>query len=547
MALALSINSAVAAAEPGVSLFDAAERMGFTVPSSCRRQGKCRECLIEVAAGMEWLTPRAPEESHLRGNYRLACRCAVAAAGGEVKCHLLGRALLQIETGAINLAPGSGADRPDPAVTRDGDTIFLDGARIATGAGPIHGVAIDVGTTTVVARAINLETGAVVATASFENPQRFGGSDVMARIQYDTEHPGGILRRTLAGYLTRAIESLPLDTGSIYEYAVAGNPTMRDLLFGLDVRSIGQRPYWSLTQREFREGRRPGTSLLAGARSLGLPGHPRARVYGLPLIGGHVGSDAAACLLAIRPHLGERRVAIMDIGTNTELVIGNRHRLLAASCPAGPAFEGGAISCGMPGLAGAIARVAIGDDGAVACQVIGGESPQGICGSGLIDLLSELLRTGRMNAFGRLENGDEAFVVDAAAGISLRESDINELAQAKGANVAGLRIVAQRYGIALEDINVFYLAGGFGRHIDVDAARRIGLIPDLPSGRIVPVGNTSIEGASIALLSVSRRRELEALVATIGHVELETDPGFFDQFVAGCQFRPIASGREAPA
>jgi hypothetical protein len=190
--------------------------------------------------------------------------------------------------------------------------------------------------------------------------------------------------------------------------------------------------------------------------------------------------------------------------------------------------------------------VQIADDGTVHARVIGDAPADGICGSGLIDLLGELGRTGRMNERGRLESGDEAFVVDAARGIALRESDINELAQAKGANVAGLQIVARRAGRRLAELDCFYLAGGFGRHIDLAAARRIGLIPDLPDDRMVAVGNVAIEGAAIALLSVSRRRELETLVGTIQHVELETDPGFFDAFVAGCQFQAFGRGEDAP-
>jgi uncharacterized 2Fe-2S/4Fe-4S cluster protein (DUF4445 family) len=287
-------------------------------------------------------------------------------------------------------------------------------------------------------------------------------------------------------------------------------------------------------------------SVSARIRDLRLPGHPEGRVYGLPLVGGHVGADAAACLLALEPHRSDALVAIMDIGTNTEVFLGNRHGLLAASCPAGPAFEGGAISCGLPGVTGAIERVQIADDGTVHARVIGDAPADGVCGSGLIDLLGELSRTGQMNERGRLESGDEAFVVDAGRGIALRESDINELAQAKGANVAGLQIVARRAGRRLADLDCFYLAGGFGRHIDLAAARRIGLIPDLPDDRVVAVGNIAIEGAAIALLSVSRRRELETLVGTIQHVELETDPGFFDEFVAGCQFQPFGTLEDAP-
>jgi uncharacterized 2Fe-2S/4Fe-4S cluster protein (DUF4445 family) len=368
----------------------------------------------------------------------------------------------------------------------------------------------------------------------------------MARIQYDTDHSGRLLQRTLLAYLTRVINGLPIAASSIYEYAIAGNSTMRDLLFGLDVRPIGQKPYRSTIEQAWRDGNRPDSSVSTRIRELRLPGHPEGRVYGLPLVGGHVGADAAACLLALEPHLSDDLVAIMDIGTNTEVFFGNRHRLLAASCPAGPAFEGGAISCGLPGVTGAIERVQIADDGKVEARVIGDAPADGICGSGLIDLLGELSRTGHMNERGRLESGDEAFVVDAARGIALRESDINELAQAKGANVAGLQIVARRAGRRLADLDRFYLAGGFGRHIDLAAARRIGLIPDLPDDRVVAVGNIAIEGAAIALLSVSRRRELEALVGTIEHVELETDPGFFDEFVAGCQFQAFGREEDAP-
>jgi uncharacterized 2Fe-2S/4Fe-4S cluster protein (DUF4445 family) len=235
----------------------------------------------------------------------------------------------------------------------------------------------------------------------------------------------------------------------------------------------------------------------------------------------------------------------MDIGTNTELVVGNRHRILAASCPAGPAFEGGAIACGMPALDGAVEDVTMADDGTVTLGVIGDGPPQGICGSGLIDTLSELLRTGRMNQMGRFDDGAERIVLDAAHDIFLRESDVNELAQAKGANVAGLRTVFSHYGAGLDDIDVFYLAGGFGRHLKVEASKRIGLIPDLPEDRIVRLGNAAIEGATVALLSVRKRRELEAAVSRVEHCRLETHPDFFDFFVFGCQFAPVSITPEA--
>ncbi|HVU35660.1 MAG TPA: ASKHA domain-containing protein [Opitutaceae bacterium] len=540
MAVAFTINGGTVELAAGETLFEAATRLGVAVPSSCQKQGRCRECLVEIVAGAELLTARAREEDHLKGGFRLACRArALDGASGTVKAHTLRRAAMRIEDGAVNLPPAAGSVALDPAVTRAGDRIFLDGREVDHRSGPIHGLAMDLGTTTIVVRCVELETGATVATTAFENPQRFGGSDVMARIQFDTERPGRLLQRTLLGYLGRAIRSLPVAPESIYELVVVGNPTMRDLFFGLEVHSIGQKPYRSRTETAFRAGQIPTTALTVPAAAFRLPLNLRARVYGLPLVGGHVGADAAACLLALEPHRSEALVAIMDIGTNTELILGNRHRLLAASCPAGPAFEGRAIRCGMPGLDGAIARVSLENDGRVRTDVIGGGPAEGICGSGLIDLLSELVRTGRMNAFGRFEDGATSFPVDAAREILFHESDANELAQAKGANVAGLQIVARRYGSPLAALERFYLAGGFGRHLDVAAARRIGLVPNLDVSRIVQVGNASIEGAAIALRSVTRRRELEELVTRIEHVELETDPDFFDHFVSGCQFIPV--------
>ena len=547
MSASVTLNGRALPLGASQSLFAAGTEAGIVIPSSCRQQGRYRECLVEVTAGAALLTAPSAEERDLRPGFRLSCRCRPAdGSEGTIVAHTLLRPTLRIEDRALHLPASVRGFAHDPAVRREGDSVRLDGREIHHGPGPILGVAIDLGTTTVALRVIDLESAAVVAGASFENPQRFAGSDVMARIQYDTDHSGRLLQRTLLAYLTRVINGLPIAASSIYEYAIAGNSTMRDLLFGLDVRPIGQKPYRSTIEQAWRDGTRPDSSVSTRIRELRLPGHPEGRVYGLPLVGGHVGADAAACLLALEPHLSDDLVAIMDIGTNTEVFFGNRHRLLAASCPAGPAFEGGAISCGLPGVTGAIERVQIADDGKVEARVIGDAPADGICGSGLIDLLGELSRTGHMNERGRLESGDEAFVVDAARGIALRESDINELAQAKGANVAGLQIVARRAGRRLADLDRFYLAGGFGRHIDLAAARRIGLIPDLPDDRVVAVGNIAIEGAAIALLSVSRRRELEALVGTIEHVELETDPGFFDEFVAGCQFQAFGREEDAP-
>jgi uncharacterized 2Fe-2S/4Fe-4S cluster protein (DUF4445 family) len=197
----------------------------------------------------------------------------------------------------------------------------------------------------------------------------------------------------------------------------------------------------------------------------------------------------------------------------------------------------------MPALDGAIEAVAIADDGSFSLRVIGDVRPEGICGSGLVDALSELLRTGRMNDMGRFEDDIHRITLShgetADQDIFLQESDVNELAQAKGANVAGLHAVFSTYGIDFDDIEVFYLAGGFGRHLNIEASKRIGLVPSLASSKIVQAGNTAIEGATIALLSKSKRQELEELVKRVQHCRLETHRNFFNFFVEGCQFKPV--------
>ena len=532
----VTINGRAAEVPAGISLFDCAGSLGVRVPTSCQKQGKCKECMVEVVEGMDCLSAPTEHERHLSGNFRLSCRSMLEAGHGEIRCHTMRRGQMRIERRALGLSTGASLD---PTVTLGAGWVLLDGQPLEPSIGPIHGIAMDLGTTTVVLRLLNLETGELVADASFENPQRFGGSDVMARIHYDCEHPGKLLRRTLAGYLTHAIEDFPVDPKSIYEMVVAGNSTMRDLFFRQSVYSIGQSPYRSITEIEMADGKRAGTSLVETGRRCLLPIHPKARVYGAPIVSGHVGADAAACMLAVDLAHEDRVVAVMDIGTNTELIVGNRHRILAASCPAGPAFEGGAIACGMPALEGAIEGVTIGDGGSFRLDVIGGGDPQGICGSGLVALMSELMRTGRMNERGRFEDDVQRIVLDAEHNVFFLESDVNELAQAKGANVAGLQVVFSNYGLDFDDIDVFYLAGGFGRHMDVDAAARIGLIPDIPRSRIAQVGNAAIEGATIALLSRSKRQELEDLVRRVEHCRLETHPRFFDFFVDGCQFKRV--------
>src|SRR6185369_3747462 len=228
---------------------------------SCIKNGKCKECIVEVTDGMTLLSPRTPPESHLEGSFRLSCQTRVVGADGVVTCHTMRRGQMKIERHAFGLPVSAEPLKLEPAVTRDGDRILIEGREIARSTGPIHGLAMDLGTTTIVLRLFDLETGEQIADASFENPQRFGGSDVMSRIHYDTQHTGYLLMRTLAGYLTHAIEAFPVDPHSIYELVVVGNATMRDIFFRESVYSIGQNPYQSITEIEMAEGKRTSTVL----------------------------------------------------------------------------------------------------------------------------------------------------------------------------------------------------------------------------------------------------------------------------------------------
>ncbi len=433
----------------------------------------------------------------------------------------------------------------DPAVTRvlseDGEKykILIEGhviSEVSSFESGLYGLALDIGTTTVVVRLIDLVSGEALTARAFENPQRFAGTNIMARIQFDIENKGRLQQRTLLGYLTHAIESMPVDPLEIYEIVVAANPTMRDLFFGLNVETIGSKPYQSLTEIEMNDGIRESTSITTSAKKLRLPIHPKARIWSLPLLGCHVGADASACLLTTDIENDKLSFMLMDIGTNTEIICRTPGRLLVASCAAGPAFEGGSIDCGMPGLNGAIERVKISARQTPEFHVIGDVIPQGICGSGLIDLMSGLLRFGLMDQNGRLCSGQNKFYLINEPPIYLSESDISELAQAKAATHAGVQILLKQAGLKINNLDKLFLAGGFARHLDIEASKSINLIPEVPDNRIQQIGNAALEGASIALLSVPHRALLEELTNQVEHISLEKDPAFFDLFVDGCTF-----------
>ena len=521
----------------GKSIFDYADALKVRVPTSCGRSGECHECIVEIKQGLDALSPPTSSEAFLRGSYRLACQALVTDQDADLEFAVL-RRQPRILTSSVK--------RPvetDPLVgRRDGD-VYSGDRRLEAYRGQVYGLAVDAGTTTVVMNLVDLESGDVLATASFENPQRFGGSDIMHRISYDGGEDAGELRQVLLSSINFEIgemsRQLRFHRRRIYDVVVVGNATMRDILFGVDVQSIGQKPYKSLIELEMDQGERAGTSLNATAREFGLRVFPGANVYGGPLVGCHVGADVTADLLAIGMDEEEDVVMLVDVGTNTEVVVGNRHGMMAASCPAGPAFEGGEITYGMPGYEGAVESVEIGESGVV-FRTIGDVEPQGICGSGLVDLLAELRRTGMMNELGVFADGGSEFAFAPEQGMSVSRADVSALAQAKSANFSGQRIVLRRYGVTPGEISKLYLAGGFANYVDARNAASIGFIADAPPERVEKVGNAALEGATLMLVSREMREEAERIVGRIEHVELETTPDFFEVFVEGCMFKPMA-------
>jgi len=336
----------------GRTLFDYADELEMQVPTSCGRTGTCHECVVEVKEGMEALCPRQDSESFLRENYRLACQAIVENAELDLRFAPLRR------KPKILVTTSEKPFEHDPVVKREGHRVNYDGEVIDTYRGHVYGLAVDVGTTTVVAELVDLEQGRSMCVSSFENPQRFGGSDVMHRISYDGGAFHGELHKAIINALNHEIQEMCRRLGfsrhEIYEIVVAGNSTMRDLFFDLDVQSIGQRPYKSRIEQEYLENQRSTTSLLEDARSLGLRVNSKASVFGMPLVSSHVGADTAADLVAIDMDSQRDVIMLVDVGTNTEVVVGHAGAMLTASCPAGPAFEGGLIKYGMPGCDGAI-------------------------------------------------------------------------------------------------------------------------------------------------------------------------------------------------
>jgi uncharacterized 2Fe-2S/4Fe-4S cluster protein (DUF4445 family) len=502
--------------QPSQTVLEHIRRIGgVEIDSECGGQGSCGRDVIRLERGLSSLSPLTPAErrlldpSKIEHGQRLACQARVIDCGQDITVYIpnFGKytVLSDYAQTEVDL---------DPSVRRVGDrVIHANGRDLGPYKGGIFGLAVDIGTTTLVLQVVDLEKGENLGQAmASKNPQIAYGNEVISRIGYTLDHAGGLeelqaavvegINQSLAEWEKLLPEKEDI-TGCIYEAVLVGNSTMRDLAFGREVRSLGFIP--------FEAG--DLSALETSASDIGLRIHPQAVVYGPPLIGGHAGSDCLADIIATGLYEAEEVGMIIDIGTNGEVVIGNRDKMLTASCAAGGAYEGYQIRCGVGAIEGAITRFKI-EDGQARYQTLGGKHAVGVCGSGVIDLLAELLRGGIMDRRARIPK-DYCF----SDSLCINQDDINQLIIAK----AGLRtdqdLLIRYYGMRPEDLTRVYLAGAFGNFMDIDNAMAIGLLPRIEKDRIVRFGNGALAGARALLCSRKKRKDAENLQGILTHLK----------------------------
>ena len=427
-----------------------------------------------------------------------------------------------------------------------------------------RGIAVDVGSTTVAAHLCDLNTGAVLATAGVMNPQIRFGEDLMSRVSYVMMHPEGAdqMRDAIRDALNQLFEELSEQAGStiqdILEVSLVANPIMHHLVLGIDPVNLGGAPF-ALTVRD---------ALDIPARDVGLRIHPEGRLYTLPCIAGHVGADAAGVILAESPYQGDEMSLIVDVGTNAEIVLGNRDRLLVCSSPTGPAFEGAQITCGQRATFGAIERVRIDRETLEPrFKIIGADAwsdePEflyqdrppivtGICGSGIIEVVAEMFLAGLISEDGvidgslaercprlRQEGRTWSYILHFGikggdSDIVITQTDIRQIQLAKAALYAGIKLLMDKMGVL--QVDRIRLAGAFGSHISVTHAMVLGLIPDCAVDQVSSAGNAAAMGARLALLDHESRTEIEQTVRLAERIETAVEEKFQDYFVGAMAF-----------
>ncbi len=588
---------------PGVSVFDAASWNGIAIDSTCGGHGTCKKCKVQVLDGsvpVHRLDQRSFTPGQLADGWRLAClaqatadlkvevpplttrpKAATLGVGRQVILRpALQKRYVEVEEPTLSdqrtdlrrvldaiddleLTPDLHALRRLPKVLRQADykvtAVVVDDALIDVEPGDTtdrrYAIAFDLGTTTVVATLVDTATGTPAAVASMLNKQQPFGGDVITRISATMMDPQAADRLrdaaqdTLAELTTDVLKDAGVEPHEVYEVALAGNATMTALVLGIDPEPIGVAPFIMSSSTL--------PTLLAS--DLGLALHPRARAVVFPALGAYVGGDIVSGMLATGMDRDKRTRLFIDVGTNCEIVLSDGDTIVSTAAPAGPAFEGGAIRCGMRAADGAVEVVRVDPDveGGVSLQVIGDVEPVGLCGSGLVDAVSELHRAGLLDHSGRFVTDERAreiapHVADRLAAIGqervfvlhrptpdapaeesvyLSQRDVRELQFAKGAIATGWTLLLEELGLQQSDVQQVLLAGSFGSYLSPAAAVRIGLVPKIPVLRIVSAGNVAGEGAKMSLLSVRERAGALALLEEVTYVELSDRADFNDRFI----------------
>lgn len=579
----------------GTNLMTASQQAGIIIPGFCGNRGKCGKCKVKILdrripyTHQEELTLSAEER---RAGVHLACQILVAekliveviseekatttafltydiADRYEIDQHikkyyvkLPAPTIDALTDDALNIAgqigvPGLFIPLPvlqslsaflrknnfEVTVALDGDQLI--NLEIGDTSQRLLGVAVDLGTTTIVGSLVDMQNGNILAVSAKTNPQAMHGADVISRINYSMSEPGGLgkLQTLVINAINEIIEDLCEKSGAkfreIYELSLAGNTIMNHLFLGVNPQYIAEAPYIPAYRK----------SQKFLAEELGITMLPRGPVATLPNISGYVGGDITGFILACDLHKREKITLGIDIGTNGEIVLGSKEKLLCCSTAAGPAFEGGQISCGMRAMEGAIDKFYI-DEDRLFFHVIGDVDPKGVCGTGLIDIMAEMIRVGIVDESGRIiapesfrgvewlkkriianhQNFDFQLVSEDddayKTPIPLKQQDIRELQLAKGAVAAGIEILAKELGITVDQIEEVLIAGAFGSYMNKYHAQRIGLIPNIAPEKIRFIGNAASMGAKKFLLSRTARAEAEHIIETTGYIELSIRSDF---------------------
>jgi len=576
----------------GTTLFSAAHWIGLPIDSTCGGRGTCGKCKVRVtehAPDAETADHRLLRPEEIENGWRLSCQariyedmtCEVPQLLRVPKAATMGRGRLVILDPNVRkvylelAAPSLTDQRSDvvrlrdaliaegldmtvsvpvlrtlPQAIRAADfrvTAVLAGEQLVAlepgdTTGDCYGVAFDVGTTTLVGTLMNLRTGMAAAVLSTLNGQAPFGADVISRISHAMEGQESIaeLRAAVVASMNSILAELYRSAGvtpeQTYEAVAVGNATMLHLLLGVDPSPLAVMPFTPA----FME------PLSVVAREVGLNIHPQGYVQTLPALGAYVGADIVAGVLATGIVREDKLRVFVDVGTNGEIVLGSAQRALATAAPAGPAFEGSQIRCGMRATDGAIEGVQLGDT--VELQVIGGDvKPEGLCGSGLVDAVAQLVLAGLLDHSGRMKAagdvpghplGSRLFEIDGmrafllAEGVYLTQRDIRELQFAKGSIATGIKVLMDILGVETKDLDEVLLGGSFGSYLNPESAKVIGLVPPVDVDRIIAVGNSAGEGAKIALLSYRERQVAFELPDRIEYVELSGRTDFNDAFVS---------------